>query len=488
MPAFVDRHRELTELNALLQNPRRAEFVLAYGRRRVGKTTLLTHWAQAAGRPFLYWVARQETTEATRQSLARALWRWAYPEAGEVEPPRFASWEHLFEQLVRMLGDQPVIIVLDEFSHAAETDKSLPSHVQVLWDQHLQHRVGTILVLAGSHIGMMVDLQALNAPLYGRFTAQLPIKPLPYAALTGFFPQYSAEERVFAYAVLGGIPAYLQAFDPEQNVSQNIRRHLFRSMGMFRADPLLLISELVTRTNVYTSVLSAVALGAHTPSEIGGRTGQQPSNLDPYLKQLQKLGLIERRLPALVPPAERPTTTRSRYHLSDPYLRFYFRFIEPHLESIELDLVDALWDVLHDQVRAFVGAHAFEELCREWVLTQARARRLPFAPEIVGSHWSAEVQLDVVAVNWRKKQLLVGECKWGKDGVDLATVRERLAKEEAVRQQLPEGGADWTLHYAFFSRTGFTAEARARAVAERAILVDLSQLDADLLAASPLTG
>lgn len=472
----------------MLENPRRAEFVLAYGRRRVGKTTLLTHWAQASGRPFLYWVARQETAEATRQSLARALWRWAYPEAGEVEPPRFASWEHLFEQLVRMIGDEPVIIVLDEFSHAAETDKSLPSHVQVLWDQHLQHRVGTVLVLAGSHIGMMVDLQAHNAPLYGRFTAQLPLNPLPYAALTAFFPQYSAEERVFAYAVLGGIPAYLQAFDPHQSVTQNIRRHLFQSTGMFRSDPLLLISELVTRTNVYTTVLSAIALGDHTPGEIATRTGLQSPNLDPYLKQLQKLALIERRLPALVPPDERSTTTRSRYHLSDPYLRFYFRFIAPYLESIELDLVDALWEVLHDQVRAFVGGTAFEELCREWVLAQARARRLPFAPEIVGSHWSAKVQLDVVAVNWRKKRLLVGECKWGQDGVDLATIRERLDKEAVIREELPAGGHDWTLHYAFFSRVGFTAEARARAAVERAILVDLPQLDADLLAAHPVDG
>jgi len=485
MPAFIDRHRELGELNTLIENPRRAEFVLTYGRRRVGKTTLLTHWAQASGRPFLYWVARQETAEATRQSLARALWRWAYPAVGEVEPPRFASWEHLFEQLVRMIGDEPVIIVLDEFSHAAETDSSLPSHVQVLWDQHLQHRAGTILVLAGSHIGMMVDLQAINAPLYQRFTAQLPINPLPYAALSAFFPRYPADERVFAYAVLGGIPAYLQAFDPDQNVSQNIRRHLFQSIGMFRSDPLLLISELVSRTNVYTSVLSAIAMGAHTPQEIATRAGLVPSNLDPYLKQLQKLGLVERRLPALIPPDDRPTTTRSRYHLRDPYLRFYFRFIEPHLESIELDLVDALWDELHDQVRAFVGATVFEELSREWVLAQARARRLPFAPEIVGSHWSGQVQIDVAAINWPKKQLLIGECKWGKDGVDLATVRELLEKEAKVREELPEDGQDWTVHYAFFSRAGFTAEARDRALAERAILVDLPTLDTDLLAASP---
>ncbi len=127
------------------------------------------------------------------------------------------------------------------------------------------------------------------------------------------------------------------------------------------------------------------------PGTISSRT-----NLSPYLTRLRDLGLVERRVPATIPSDQQRTTTRSRYHLRDPYLRFYFRFIEPNLSLVEQELTDVLWDRISEQFRAFVGATAFEDLCREWVLVQARARQLPLLPELVGSHWSQDAQVDVV--------------------------------------------------------------------------------------------
>jgi len=315
MARFVDRQGELRELDELVAVPG-AQFIVVYGRRRVGKTTLLLHWVQQTQRPYLYWVARRETAEATRQSFARALWRWAYPEAEEPEPPRFDSWELLFAQMMRMIGQQPLTLIFDEFSYAVESDPSLPSHVQVLWDRQLKEKPITLL-LAGSHIGMMVDLMRYQAPLFGRFTAQLPVDPLPYAALADFFPHYPAAERVATYAVLGGVPAYLEQFDPDQSLSANIRRHLFRRTGMFRSEPEVLISDVVRETHNYEATLRAVATGAHTPSDMAKITGIVSSNLAPYLKRLRELGLIERRIPATIPPDQRRITTRSRYYLRD---------------------------------------------------------------------------------------------------------------------------------------------------------------------------
>jgi AAA+ ATPase superfamily predicted ATPase len=208
MARFVDRQRELRELGALLKREG-AQFVAVYGRRRVGKTTLLLRWVQQSGRPYIYWVARRETADASRQGLARALWRWAYPDAEGSEPPRFDSWALLFEQMARMLRDQPLILIWDEFTYAVESDPSLPSHLQAAWD-HLFKDNPLILVLAGSHIGMMVDLLNYQAPLYGRTTGQFSVEPLPYAALEDFFPRYPAAERVAVYTVLGGVPAYLE--------------------------------------------------------------------------------------------------------------------------------------------------------------------------------------------------------------------------------------------------------------------------------------
>jgi len=473
MGRFVDRQRELQELDTLLEREG-AKFVVVYGRRRVGKTTLLLHWVRETGLPYFYWVARREAADASRQSLARALWRWAYPEAEAPEPPRFDSWSLLLEQMARMLGDKRAILIWDEFTYAVESDPSLPSYLQAAWD-HLLKDKPLILILAGSHIGMMVDLLNYQAPLYGRTTGQFPVEPLPYAALADFFPRYQAAERVATYAVLGGVPAYLERFDGAQSLSANIRQHLFQRMGMFRSEPTVLISDLVRETRNYEATLRAVATGHHTPSEIAKVIGIASSNLAPYLRRLRELGLIERRIPATIPPRERRTTTRSRYHLRDPYLRFYFRFIEPNLEMVELGLTDVLWERIGEQFRAFVGLTAFEELCREWTLTQARTGELPFAPELVGSHWASDAQVDVVAINWREQAIMLGECKWGAKAIGRSVVHELVEKAPRV---VP--GDHWQVHYALFARAGFTDAARIEAQAVGALLVDVDRLDTDL--------
>lgn len=473
MDKFIDRKAELQTLSQLLPT-RKSQFAIVYGRRRVGKTTLLVHWAQHSNLPVLYWMARRDSPDATRHSLARALWQWAYPTAQASEPPRFGSWEQLFEQLGRMIGDQSLLLIFDEFSYAVESDASLPSHLQAAWDHILKTKQVT-LVLAGSHIGMMVDLLNYQAPLYGRTTAQLLVEPLPFAVLADFFPHYSAAEQVATYAVLGGVPAYLERFDPEQSLSTNIRQHLFQRTGMFRSEPALLVSDLVRETRTYEAILRAIATGAHTPAEITRTTDIASPNLAPYLRRLRDLGLIERRIPATIPPAQRRSTTRSRYAVRDPYLRFYFRFIEPNLEMIELGLLDLLWERMGEQFRAFIGGTAFEELCREWTVLQARQGRLPFAPELVGSHWASNAQIDVVAINWRERAILLGECKWGAEAVGSAVIRELVEKAPLV---VPE--PDWQVHYLFFARADFTPAARQEAAAINAQLVNLPKLHSDL--------
>ena len=474
MNHFFDRQPERDELDRLLQERSRlAQLLLVYGRRRVGKTTLLLHWAQQTGQPFLYWVARRETADASRQSLARALWKHSYQDP-QAEPPQFASWEMLFEQMRRMIAANPPILIWDEFPYAVESDPSLPSHLQAAWDHQLKD-LPMLLILAGSHIGMMVDLMNYQAPLYGRLTGQLPLRPLPYATLVDFFPRYTAAERVAAYSCLGGIPAYLERFDPAQPLIANIRRHLFQRSGMFRSEPAVLISDLVRETRIYETILRAIANGAHTPGEMTTRTGLAASSLPPYLKRLIELHLVERRVPATLRPEQRETTNRSRYHLNDPYLRFYFRFIEPNLDMIELEQYEALWSKISDQFRAFIGATTFEELCREWVALQGRQRRLPFLLERVGSHWSAEAQIDVVGISWSEKAIFLGECKWGLEPVGRSVIHELIEK---VPHAVP--GEGWQVTTACFARSGFTEAAQAEGRAQGMQLVDLARLDADL--------
>jgi hypothetical protein len=232
-------------------------------------------------------------------------------------------------------------------------------------------------------------------------------------------------------------------------------------------------------------VLSAIALGARKPADIALQADlSQRSGVDPYLSQLVEMDYVRRELPATVPPNKRQTSRLSRYVLADNYLRFYFRFVRSNLNLIAQQLYDEVEKRISEQLRAFVGMTAFEELSREWVLTQARSGRMPFGVEQVGSHWGGGVQVDVVAINWRERQILLVESKWQAEPIRNRIVRDLIeVKTPKVLKILPEMGEGWQVHYAFFSRNGFTEAASALANEYDGQLVDLVRLDHDLRAA-----
>jgi hypothetical protein len=124
--------------------------------------------------------------------------------------------------------------------------------------------------------------------------------------------------------------------------------------------------------------------------------------------------------------------------------------------TCEQGLHDWLWQHVSEQLRAFIGTHAFEELCREWILVKAQAGDLPFLPERVGSHWSPDAQIYIVAINLRLKHILLGEAKWTGNALNRKIVRNLIAKRKLV---VPDPDVAWQVHYAFFSRSGFTESA-----------------------------
>lgn len=474
MPVFIDRERELQELNALLET-HQAQFMLVYGRRRIGKTTLLAEWAKNSELPYIYWIGRRQSSpEAVRQSFLDALWGYQHPDEDEPEGPQFRTWDRAFRYLDEVIGDEHTIAIFDEFPFAVGADPALPSHLQVAWDHWLKDKNLT-LVLAGSHISMMEDLRQHDAPLYGRFTAELPIGPTPFSAVKELFPAWNAVQRISVYATLGGVPFYLQQFNPGMSVSENIRSHLFRRAGFFRNEPRNIITELGLEQPQYEEIITAIAQGAHRFTDIADATNIGGNNLPPLLNTLIDLHLIERRIPATVLPDKRDTTRRTRYYVRDPFLRFHYRFVEKHSELIEMEMDDLLWERIKEQFRSFIGATTFEELSREWLITQARAGNAPFLPKVVGEHWAATEQIDVCAVNWREQKLLLGECKWGAGNVGRKVIRDLFQKSTRV---IP--GNDWDVYYVFFAREGFTDAAQKEAAKVDAMLITLEQLDADL--------
>lgn len=474
---FVDRRQELEFLNSLLtrKRPGPAQLVLMYGRRRVGKSELLLQWAEHSaerfGLSYTYWEAVKENATQQRSRLLAKIMNVPVTSA-----PVYRSWPELWDAAAPLLQGKSHILILDELPYAADADSAMLSALQSAWDQHFQ-RSQVVLVLCGSHVRVMETLLTRQSPIFGRMTAQWHLAPLPFSSLAEFYPKWDADERVAAYAILGGIPAYLNWLDPDQDLIANIRRVILNPGSIFLAEPAFLLYDEVREPGSYLAILKAIGGGAHTLTEISDRAFIPSTSVNFYLNTLQELRLVERRLPVTQHGAERARSRSGRYHLNDPYFRFYFQFLDPFLSTSPLDPGQAI-EAIRRNLRAFVGATAFEDLARQWVWAEGKSGRLPFIPDAVGSHWSSRVQVDVVALNWKSHDILLGECKWGTSHIDRQVVRELIERKTLlVLEDLPEKGAGWKIHYALFGRGGFTPAAKTEMEKFAGFLVDMKMLD-----------
>ena len=365
---FVDRVRELAFLNSLLPRtqPTIAQMVLLYGRRRVGKTVLARHWAESTGLATIYWAAEREPANLQRRKLFAKMIGMALNQT-----PTFESWADLWEAFANLIGNQRRILVIDEVTYAAESDEAFLSALQHAWDQRLKQSQ-LILILSGSHVHTMETLLARGSPLFGRFTGQWHLEPLSFGTLREFLPKWSVDERIAAYAMMGGVPAYLERLIPERSLVDNIRDVILDPGGMFVAEPELLLYDEVRDPRVYQAILQAIGSGAHTLDDIANATLISKTHLSSYLARLQELRFVERRLPATIPPQKIRLSRMGRYHLIDPFLRFYFRFVAPHRSEVGYQQASIL-ALIKEQLRAFVGVTAYEELCRAWVATASQA-------------------------------------------------------------------------------------------------------------------
>ena len=473
---FVDRVRELAFLDSLLRRtqPTAAQMVLLYGRRRVGKTVLARHWAESTDLTTIYWAAEREPANLQRRKLFAKMIGMSL-----AQTPVFEAWADLWEAFANLIGEQRRILVIDEVTYAAESDEAFLSALQHAWDQRLKQSK-LILILSGSHVHTMETLLAGGSPLFGRFTGQWHLEPLPFGAVREFVPKWSVDERIAAYAMVGGVPAYLERLIPERSLVDNIREVILDPGGMFVTEPDLLLYDEVRDPRVYQAILQAIGAGAYTLDDIANATLISKTHLSSYLARLQEIRFVERRLPATIPPQKIRLSRMGRYHLTDPFLRFYFRFVAPQRSEVGYQQASIL-SLIKEQLRAFVGVTAYEELCRTWVAMASQAGQLPFEVQQVGSHWSRGVQVDVVGVNWHTKTILLGECKWGTDRVARDIVTDLIeTKAPKVLALLPNEDSTWTVHYILFSRVGFTAAAQTFAEDHGAILIDLTRLERDL--------
>ena len=453
MMRFINRDSELNYLEEIYGREG-SQLIILYGRRRIGKTALITHWLQAS-RPdnSIYWVAYKSSSEMLLEKFSRAI-KPCLPNLSA--DFRFADWEAALRQIFDLAAYQKLIVVIDEFPYLLESVPDFSSLLQMMWDQRSPSSQ-LIMVLCGSHYHMMFqEFISGKGPLYGRSTADLLLEEIAPSSIGQFLPRYSPEQIVETYSIIGGVPKYLEMWDDRKPVLKNIEDLILSPVTIFRQEAIFLIQDEIPEPRTYLAILEAIGNGIKSPSAISAQTGIAINHVGKYLHTLRELGFI-RRVVSL-DAADHAHSRMGRYEIKDAYLKFYFHYMYPHLEFIEQQRINRLLKIIEVQHEAFVGKTGFEELARRFVTAVGDNEQLSFVPDYIGRIWNKQVEIDVAAIHKPSRNILLGECKWTTAKLNMAVV-EQLRKKAALLAKLNA----YTIHYAFFSKSGFTADVIRRA-------------------------
>ena len=439
---FLGRNEELSMLEREYSNNH--SFVVIYGRRRIGKTTLIKEFIK--DKKALYFLADIESERQNMNKLTRKIADFiGQPYLADV---RFESWQKLFTAFADNCPEQQKILVIDEFQYLVQSNPAFPSVFQEVWDEIFMQK-NIMVILCGSHISMMLS-EVLNhsSPLYGRRTAQIRLQPLKFSEFSQAFPEHSFEDRVKIYSVTGGVPKYIEFFCNSRSLEENIRLNVLSKSGFLYEEPLFLLEKEVREPLSYFSVMRAISMGNHKLSDIATVLESKSNTLSPYLSTLMNLFLIEKRVP--VTEKEPEKSRKGLYYISDIFMDFWFKFIYPYRSELELDNAEYVIDRLNSN---FIDRHVsfvYEKVCAEIFIQLCREKRIDFHISKIGSYWNGSTEIDVVAVDNHSKTIFAGECKFYDRPVD---IRVYSALTEKCRTISEFSG--YRMIYGLFSKSGF---------------------------------
>lgn len=430
---FFDRKTELEALEKRHSSDN-FEFFILYGRRRVGKTELIKHFCK--DKPHIYHLFSQDTEKRQRERLAASI-----AEYFNEPEPKLEDWRETVEYIGEKLKEEKIILALDEFPYAIESNNALPSHFQYLVDEILKENSESTIIISGSTVSVMLDdVLGYESPLYGRRTGQIDLKPFGFSESLEAI-NYSIEESVRSYTVTGGTPMYITSFDYSKSLEQNIRDQILDSSSALFEEPEFLLSQELRQPSRYASILESIANGYTTPNEISNNTGISSGTMPQYLKKLQKLRLIERTTPI----TSSQKTKRSIYQITDNFIKFWYTNIHSQKSTVEENPGKAAENIMNDLKHQV--AETFEQVCRETIQKTGEYNK-------VGKWWYKEHEIDVVALDEQENKILLGEVKWTNQKTGEKLLRDLEGKAERVQWQ----NKDRKEKYILFSKNGFTQE------------------------------
>ena len=432
MEQFVDRNLELDQLTDCYESAT-ADFVVIYGRRRLGKSELVRQ-SIADRDDAVYYQAIESTAQNQLEQFV---------DTATAQFPSLQNVRRDWEVLLEALGEEDAVVVIDEFPFLIEEDESLPSRIQRVWDMELQETAMT-LILVGSSISVMEEkVLSGSAPLYGRRTATIDLKPLDIPDARRFFPGYDPETAITTWSIYGGTPYYLQTIDADQPLGTNVQQGILSDRGLLYSEPEFLLRTELRQPNTYFSILRALAHGRRTPNEIAGMAGVESGSLSTYLQKLRRLRLVERHIPV----TESSTASkRGRYRIAAPLFRFWFRFVYGNQDQLHILGDDAYDELVVPELADYVSP-LFERFCQ-----QALPELIDRQFRNVGQWWFKEHELDVLGLT--NEGLVAGECKFTSRPVSEGVLADLERTTSEVRWS--DRPADGETLYVLFSRTGYT--------------------------------
>lgn len=440
MKSFLGRKAELQKLSS--EYNRESSFVVMYGRRRVGKTTLIKEFIK--DKKALYFLSTSELEINNRNRFIKSI--ADFTGMPYLKNSNFDNWYDIFEIIVNYQPEEKKIIVIDEFQYLVNANPSFTSIFQRIWDDILKDN-NIMVILCGSYISMMTtQVLHYSSPLYGRRTCQMKLKPLKFTEIKEGFRNLRFNELVSLYAVTGGVPKYLEFFDNNLGFFENIKNEILDKNGFLYEEPTFLLQKEVRETMTYFSMIQTIADNNHKLSKIASALEVPATKLTPYIKTLMDLSLVEKRVP--VTEKNPSKSKKGLYYIEDNFIEFWFRFVYPYKSELEMENIQYVVDKIKNNLIDNHVSFVYEDICREQFVNQSS--ELGFIISKIGSYWDSKVEIDIVAIDNDNKKLIVGECKYLNKPMKDSIFYNLIEKADSIK-----GYDDYDKVYVLFSLNGF---------------------------------
>ncbi|MCL2153260.1 MAG: ATP-binding protein [Oscillospiraceae bacterium] len=445
---FVGRENELQELNELYEK-NSFQFLVIYGRRRVGKTALINEFA--IGKNTIYFTGIETNSKQNLENLSKAIFQYT---DGSPIAPVFQGFQQALEYVFELSCEKRLILVIDEYPYVAKSYKSFASTLQTIIDKY-KGLSKLFLILCGSSMSFMEEqVLGYKSPLYGRRTAQFKIQPFDYFDSCRCFKSFSPFDMALIYGIAGGIPQYLLQIDDTLSIEENIKNAFLKNTSYLFEEPSNLLKQEMREPAIYNAIITAIATGSTRMSEISSKAGEETSACAIYLKNLLSIGVVKKEAPVT-----EKSSKKTIYSIADNMFRFWYRFIPANMSIIQNGMVGLAYERISDQLSSYMGA-VFEEICKQYLWRLNREKKASIAFVELGRWWGNDpvnksaVEIDILAIA-DKDNAIFGECKWTNEDVGLS-VLDTLVQNSRLLHFSQK-------HYYLFAKNGFTSSCIKRA-------------------------